>query len=151
MSAKKATPIKTKKPTALEDKTAHFIFDVNDYDSLTAEQKRIYNAFVYRRAKPYNFEVTDAYGDTIRFKLYTNKTDDGVLHIMGKHYRGKVGMVTAQEIINLCDVVRYGEMKPGDKKITYSWRKGNSTLVLIVGLKKTKEGGNVLKSFYSNR
>lgn len=145
--------MKTKIPrqTALEDKTAHFMFDVRDYDSLNAEQKRIYNAFVYRRAKPYNFEVTDAYGNTIRFKLYTNKTDDGVLHIMGKHYRGAVGAVTTQEILNLCDVVRYGEMKPEANKLTYSWRKGNSTLVLIVGLKKSKEGGNILKSFYSNR
>lgn len=140
-----------KQMTALERKTADFMFDVKDYDSLNHEQKRVYNAFVYRRAKPYRFEVIDAYGNTVRFMLYTNKTDDGVLHIMAKHYRGSVGMVTTTEILNLCDVIRHGEMTSDGKAITYTWRKGASTLKLIVGLKKSKTGENVLKSFYSNR
>lgn len=140
-----------KQLTFLERKTADFMFDVKDYDSLNAEQKRVYNAFVYRRAKPYRFEVVDAYGNTIRFVLYTNKTDDGVLHIMSKHYRSDVGMVTTSEILNLCDVIRKGTVMSDGSSITYTWRKGVSTLKLVVGLKRSRTGENVLKSFYSNR
>lgn len=137
-------------PKTIEAKTAAFKSEIN-YDSLNDEQKRIYNAFVFRRAKPYNFEVVDGYGNTIRFLLYTNKQDDGVLHIMGKHYHGQVGMVTASEILGLCNVIRNGRMTSNGQSITYTWEKGGKKLVLIVGLKKSKTGQNILKSFYSNR
>lgn len=134
-------------------KTEEFKQDIN-VETLNDEQTRLYNAFVFRRAKPYNFAVTDAYSNTIRFLLYTNKTDEGVLHILEKHYNGAVGMVTANEIVNLCDVIRYGEIDPNstDKnKITYFWKKGNHSFRLTVGLKKSNTGENILKSFYSNR
>lgn len=140
-----------KQLTSLERKTADFMFEVKDYDSLNAEQKRIYNAFVYRRAKPYRFEVVDAYGNTVRFMLYTNKTGEGVLHIMQKHYRGVVGAVTTAEILNLCEVIRHGTVTSNGTSITYTLRKGVSTLKLIVGLKRSGTGENILKSFYSNR
>lgn len=139
-----------KKPAAIAVKTEAFKKEVNP-DNLNEEQKRIYAAFVFRRAKPYRFAVNDANGNTVRFLLYTNKTDDGVLHILGKHYKGATGPVTAMEIINLCDVIRNGEMTSNGKAITYTWHKGANTLKLIVGLKKSKTGENVLKSFYSNR
>lgn len=135
---------------SIEAKTAAFKSEVN-YGNLNDEQKRIYNAFVFRRAKPYSFEVVDGYGNTVRFLLYTNKTDDGVLHIMGKHYRGQVGMVTASEILNLCDVIRNGRMKSDGQSITYTWERGGKKYVLVVGLKKSRTGQNILKSFYSNR
>ena len=144
--------MKTKKPqpSTLEAKTEAFKKEVN-FSGLNEEQKRIYTAFVFRRAKPYRFAVNDANGNTVRFLLYTNKTDDGVLHIIGKHYRGVAGPVTATEIVNLCDVIRNGVMTSDGKSITYTWIKGASTLKLIVGLKRSKTGENVLKSFYSNR
>ena len=131
-------------------KTEEFKEEI-DVQKLNNEQKRIYNAFVFRRAKPYHFSVTDAYGNTIRFSLYTNKKDDGVLHILQKHYNGSVGMVTANEIVNFCDVIRYGEIYPQKDRITYFWKKGNSVFRLTVGLKKSNTGENILKSFYSNR
>ena len=162
--------MKTKKPqpSTLEAKTEAFKKEVN-FSGLNEEQKRIYTAFVFRRAKPYRFAVNDANGNTVRFLLYTNKTDDGVLHIIGKHYRGVAGPVTATEIIigkhyrgvagpvtateivNLCDVIRNGVMTSDGNSITYTWIKGASTLKLIVGLKRSKTGENVLKSFYSNK
>ena len=134
----------------IESKTEAFKKEV-DYVGLNDEQKRVYNAFVFRRAKPYRFEVVDGYGNTVRFMLYTNKNDEGVLHIMNKHYKGVAGPVTAREIVNLCDVVRRGRVTSDGNSITYTLRKGGSTLKLIVGLKKSGTGENILKSFYSNR
>ena len=144
--------MKTKKPqpSTLEAKTEAFKKEVN-FSGLNEEQKRIYSAFVFRRAKPYRFAVNDADGNTVRFLLYTNKTDDGVLHIMGKHYRGVTGPVTATEIVNLCDVIRNGVMTSDGKSITYTWIKGASTLKLIVGLKRSKTGENVLKKLWQQR
>ncbi len=118
--------------------------------TLTDEQQRIYNAFVFQRAKPYKFAITDAYNNTIRFVLYTNKRDDGVLHILSKHYKG-IGFVTAMEILNFCDVIRKGTVKIEETKISYRLLKADKSYTLIVGLKKNNTGGNVLKSFYSDR
>lgn len=120
-------------------------------DCLNAEQRRIWNAFVFRRSKPYRFVVDDSYGNTIRFVLYTNKTDDGVLHILAKHYNGNVGAVTAQEIVRLCDVVRNGSIKATPAALSYTWRTDGRTYTLTVALKRTAADENVLKSFYSSR
>lgn len=138
------------KKSILDTKTESFKKEL-DYSHLNDEQKRIYNAFVFRRAKPYRFAVIDAFGNTVRFILYTNKKDDGVLHILGKHYKGTIGNVTAFEIVNICDVIRKGEIISNGKSITYTLTMGSSVLKLVVGLKRSNTGENVLKSFYSNR
>lgn len=134
----------------LSRKTEYFKKEV-DYNRLNEEQKRLYNAFVFRRQKPYRFSVNDSYRNTVRFLLYTNKRDEGVIHIMNKHYKGSVGMVTAKEIIDICNVIRYGDVTSNGKSLTYRWQNGSKILKLIVGLKKSNTGENVLKSFYSNR
>ncbi|MBQ8761363.1 MAG: hypothetical protein IJZ06_09615 [Bacteroidales bacterium] len=121
-----------------------------EYSSLTDEQKRIYNAFVYRRSKPYKFEIIDKYDNTIRFVLCTNKLDDGVLHILLKHYQG-VGKVNALEIVNFCDIIRKGDVGVSDNKMVYTLQRKGQTFKLVVALKKSKTGTNILKSFYSNR
>lgn len=134
----------------IEDKTKCFKQEI-EYSKLNDEQKRIYNAFVYKRSKPYHFSVTDFYGNTVRFILYTNKKDDGVLHILSRHYKGNIGTVTAKEIVNICNVIRCGVMISNGKNISYTLKIGDSILKLIVGLKNNKSGNNILKSFYSNR
>ena len=118
---------------------------------LNVEQQRVYNAFVYRRVKPYKFVVNDRYGNTIRFTLYTNKTSDGVVHILMKHYRGEIGCVTAWEVLNFCDIIRNGELKTSNSGLTYCWIKGANVYTLKVGLKVTKTDENILKSVYSNK
>ncbi len=136
--------------TTITSKIAQFVSEIGKR-KLTQEQERIYNAFVFRRAKPYKFSVIDNYGNTIRFTLYTNKRDDGVIHILTKHYQGKIGRVTAFEILNFCDVIRKGEMSARNNEITYKLTKCGTTYTLTVGLKRTQTGENVLKSFYSNK
>ena len=96
-------------------------------------------------------EIIDKYDNTIRFVLCTNKLDDGVLHIMLKHYRGAVGNVNAYEILNFCDVIRNGEINANDNSITYTLKRNGQTYKLIVALKRSKAGTNILKSFYSDR
>ena len=118
---------------------------------LNVEQQRVYNAFVYRRVKPYKFVVNDRYGNTIRFTLYTNKNDDGVVHILSRHYKSRVGEVTALEILNFCDIIRNGELKTSNSGLTYCWIKGANVYTLKVGLKVTKTAENILKSIYSNK
>ena len=86
-----------KQNNIIKRKTNEFCEEVKCFN-LTEENKRVYNAFVYRRAKPYKFEIVDKYNNTIRFVLCTNKLDDGVLHILLKHYQGNVGKVSAYEI-----------------------------------------------------
>lgn len=136
----------------LTDKTTLFVNEIkNSKLTMNVEQQRIYNAFVFRRVKPYKFSVIDGYGNTIRFTLYTNKRDDGVIHILTKHYRGKIGCVTAIEILNLCDVIRKGEISINSGCISYKLVKTKTTYILTVGLKRTKSGENILKSFYSNK
>ena len=147
-SRQKLKNISTK--TLLEKKTEQFVAEIGKR-KLTSEQERVYNAFVYRRSKPYKFSVNDNYGDTIRFTLYTNKSDDGVIHILTKHYQGRTGSVTAVEILDFCDIIRLGEISIRQNEITYKLKKNNTTYSLIVGLKKTQTGDNVLKSFYSNK
>ncbi len=142
--------MKLKQKFIIEQKTMEFCREV-EHLNLTEENKRIYNAFVYRRSKPYKFEIIDKYDNTIRFVLCTNKLDDGVLHILLKHYQGNVGKVNAIEIINFCDVIRNGEIKADDKSIVYTLTRDGQTFKLIVALKQSKTGTNILKSFYSDR
>ncbi len=131
-------------------KTEEFRSEV-DCTTLNEEQKRIWNAFVFRRSKPYHFAIQDRSGNTIRFSLYTNKTDDGVMHIMAKHYNGNVGPVTAKKIVSFCDVIRNGNIDANPKAISYNWKTNGWTYTLTVALKRTGEDDNVLKSFYSDR
>ncbi len=134
----------------LERITKKFIQEIGN-KSLSAEQTRVYNAFVFRRRGVYNFCVDDKYGNTIRFVMYTNKRDDGVVHILKKHYNSNVGHVTAMEILNFLNVIRNGVVSIKQNNITYTMKKEGKNYSLIIGLKKTGTEKNILKSFYSNK
>lgn len=139
-----------KQNNIIKRKTNEFCEEVKCFN-LTEENKRVYNAFVYRRAKPYKFEIVDKYNNTIRFVLCTNKLDDGVLHILLKHYQGNVGKVSAYEILNFCDVIRKGEVNVNDNNMIYTYKQNGQIFILIVALKRSTTGTNILKSFYSDR
>ena len=139
-----------KQKDIIKRKTNEFCEEVKCLN-LTEENKRVYNAFVYRRAKPYKFEIVDKYNYTIRFVLCTNKLDDGVLHILLKHYQGVVGKVSAYEILIFCDVIRKGEVNVNDNNMIYTYKQNGRIFKLIVALKRSNTGTNILKSFYSDR
>lgn len=50
--------------------------------------------------RPTAIETVDANRDMIRFKIYSNKNDDGTIHILQKHYKTNIGYVSAIEIVN---------------------------------------------------
>ncbi len=133
----------------LESITQNFITEVGSM-LLNEEQKRIYNAFVYRRRKPYKFFVVDKYGNTIRFILPTNNKREGVVHILVKHYNGNVGQVTAGEILSFLEVIRKGNLTAENNTMTYKYNLNNVCYSLIVGIKETPSN-NILKSFYSDK
>lgn len=133
----------------LERITQNFITEVGDIQ-LNDEQKRIYNAFVYRRRKPYKFSVVDKYGNTIRFILPTNNKREGVVHILQKHYNGNVGKVTASEILSFLEVIRKGNLTAENNTMTYKYNLNNVCYSLIVGIKETPSN-NILKSFYLDK
>ena len=137
------------KTLSLQQKTELFKKEIGNR-TLTHEQQRIYNAFVHRRSKAYTFVVKDKYYNDIHFTLPTKNTREGVLHIMNKHYKG-VGSVSAMEILNLCDIIRFGEISVKNKHLIYTYKKLSNTYKLIVALKQTATEKNILKSFYSNK
>lgn len=118
---------------------------------LNNEQQRIYNAFVYQTVKPINFRVTDRYGNIIHFTLYTNKRDDGVIHILERHYKEKRGEITAIEILDFCNIIRFGDLEANKRTMVYTYTAKGYTYKLILALKKTRNEKNILKSFYSNK
>ena len=118
--------------------------------TLTDEQQRIYKAFSANVSHNVKFAILDKYGNTIRFIMACNKTREGKLHILEKHYKGKIGNVTAMEILNFCDIIRYGEPIIINGNLKYTLHRRNKTYTLIVYLKKTNSGKNILKSFYSD-
>ena len=134
----------------LDKITQNFINEIGDIQ-LNEEQKRIYNAFVYRKRGMYNFCINDKYGNTIRFSMYTNKTDDGVIHILKRHYNNTLGHVTAMEILCFPEVVRMGNITADKNTITYTMKKSGRDYSLIIGLKTTGTEKNILKSFYSDK
>lgn len=135
-----------KQKNIIERKTKDFCEEIK-HIKLTEENKRIYNAFVYKRAKPYKFEIIDKYSNTIRFVLCTNKLDDGVLHILLKHYQGKVGSVSAFEILNFCEVIRNGEISVNENTMVYTLKQNGQTFKLIVALKKKSNRNQYFKKF----
>ena len=135
--------------TDLDKITQNFINEIGDIQ-LNEEQRRIYNAFVYRRRKPYKFSVTDKYDNTIRFILPTNNTREGVVHILIKHYNGMLGKVSANEILNFVDIIRNGNLTVGNNTMTYIHKSNGVNYSLIVGIKETP-ASNILKSFYSDK
>lgn len=134
----------------LERITRNFVLEIGNR-RLSEEQFRIYNAFVFRKRGVYKFCVDDKYGNTIRFLMHTNKRDDGVVHILKKHYDGKTGHVSAIEILKFLDVIRKGDLYANQNAITYTMLKEGKNYSLIIGLKKTGTEKNILKSFYSNK
>ena len=133
----------------LDKITQNFINEIGDIQ-LNEEQRRIYNAFVYRRRKPYKFSVTDKYENTVRFILPTNNTREGFVHILTKHYNGIIGKVSANEILNFVDVIRNGDLTVENNTMTYIHKSNGINYSLIVGIKETP-ASNILKSFYSDK
>lgn len=118
---------------------------------LTGNQLKIYRAFTKTTGRPTTIETNDGNGDKIRFKIYSNKNDDGTIHILKKHYKTNIGYVSATEIVNLCSVIENGNKSRSGNCIVYTLVKSNNRTKLKTALKIIVGKDYVLKSFYSDR
>ena len=128
----------------LQDKIELFKNEIGTR-KLNIEQQKIYSAFTKKSGSKIYVSVTDCEG--IRLKI-TLESQAEVKKILLKHYNGTTGTVTAWEILNMFNVVRYGSKNYSDGKYVYSriFIKGGKRYRAIV--KIFRDGSNaVLKSF----
>ena len=152
-SVKKKSDTKYPRPNdvLLSQKIKQFIAEVGDKE-LTEEQKRIYKAFTKTKGAATNIYVTDSQGRMLNVKIYSNKFSNGVQYILMGHYKTTREYVTANEILNLCDVIRKGRMYPSKGYTVYQLlHKYNNVTIRTVLKIDMNEKEAVLKSFYSNR
>ena len=152
-SAKKKSNTKYPRPNdvLLSQKIKQFADEVGDKE-LTEEQKRIYKAFTKTKGAATNIYVTDSKGRNLNIKIYSNKFSNGVQHILMGHYKTTREYVTANEILNLCDVVRNGTPYKSGSYTVYKLSRRYGKVTIRTVLKISVEGNEaVLKSFYSDR
>ncbi|MEO5344177.1 MAG: hypothetical protein H7842_12735, partial [Gammaproteobacteria bacterium SHHR-1] len=80
--------------------------------------------------------------------LNTGGRKAGAIHILLKHFSGKQGRVTAQEILDLGIVIRRGELTTDGSKRIYTLNKDGVRFRAVVGKNGKKE---TLITFYSDR
>lgn len=132
----------------LSDKIEAFKKEVGNR-TLTEEQRRIYNEFCKTKGKGKTFFVIDKAGKQISFVIYCDKFDCGTQHILKNHYMENKGRVTAVEILNMLDVIKYGVPHKSNAYTVYSYKHVSGSVKLNATLRLTKQG--LLKSFYSDR
>lgn len=135
----------------LSKKIAQFIAEVGDRE-LTQEQGKIFHAFTKTKGSVTYLNVTDSKGKNLRIKIYSDKFSNGTQHILLGHYKTNRGYVTAMEILNLCDVVRKGNVYNRNGYTIYKLLHKYKNVTIRTVLKVNVNGNEaVLKSFYSDR
>ena len=82
----------------------------------------------------------------VRFEKGSEKF--GATHIIVDHFSGDRGQVTAQEIVDIGEVIRYGKMKQEDRKHIYTLWKNETRYRVIVAVQGKKQS---VITFYSNK
>lgn len=137
--------------STLDEKIKAFKNEVGDRE-LNAAQGKIYHAFTKTKGSATRISVVDKFGNTVRIKIYSDKTSNGVQHILSNHYKTKVHWVTANEILNLYRIVETGDRYPSNGYTVYHRTQSFNGVKISTVLKFGKEGSEaVLKSFYSDR
>lgn len=152
-SVKKKSDTKYPRPNdvLLSQKIKQFIAEVGEKE-LTPEQSCIYKAFTKTKGSATYIDVTTRKGKSFKVKIYSNKFSNGVQYILMGHYKTTREYVTANEILNLCDVIRKGEeyFSRGYTVYKLSHKYNNVTIRTVLKIDiKGKEA--VLKSFHSDR
>lgn len=140
-----------KQEEILKKKIAQFKAEVGNR-KLTPEQKKIYAAFTKTKGSSTFINVVDIYDDSIRLKIVSNSTDAGSQHILLKHYKTSIGRVTANEILNLTEIISKGRREKNRSYMVYSKIINNRGNIIKEVVRISKDGKTaMLKSFYSNR
>ena len=135
----------------IDDRITQFRAEIGDRE-LTEEQRKIFNAFCKKGGASTFVNVTDYLGNKVRLKIVSYDPSIGSQHILLSHYKTEVGNVTATEILNLCDIVKYGESYISGIYTVYRKQYENNGVLYRTVVKVSKEKGtSLLKSFYSDR
>lgn len=119
---------------------------------LTEEQSKVYHAFTKKSGSMTYINVTDKSGKKVRIKIDSTKSSRGSQYILLRHYKTNYGRVTAFEILNLCNVVKFGEPYDSQGYIVYKMNVQQSGVIYRTTLKFSVENESAaLKSFYSDR
>lgn len=135
----------------LKKKIAQFKAEVGNR-KLTPEQKKIYAAFTKTKGRPTFIDVVDIYDESIKLKIISNSIDAGVQHILLRHYKTNIGRVTANEILNLTEIISKGRREKKRSYMVYSKIINDRGNIVKEVVRISKDGKTAtLKSFYSNR
>lgn len=129
----------------LTAKIAAFKKEVGDR-ALSVEQRKIFAAFTKEKGSKIYFQVKDCEGVALRIQLVSSATNK----IMQKHYKTTNGTVTANDILNMFDVVRSGDKYFSNENYVYAKtrRKNGVTYKTVIKIFSNGKDASML-SFHS--
>ena len=133
----------------IDEKIAQFKSEIGDM-KMSEEQQIVFDLFCRTKGKPKRINTSDKDGAKVSFLVHSDKYSEGSQHVMLKHYRGKVGHVTAFEIIDMLDVVKKSKCVVRNFVTSYRLVRELGGVKYSLVLKMTTHV-HVFKSFYSNR
>lgn len=117
---------------------------------LTSEQERIAKVYM---GKSSLVEMKTYDIDTLKDSLYMSKGDNekGAKHIIFKHFDETTDSLSADELIDIVDVIRKGDVKLSKTRRTYTYFNEDGVRLRVVVDEHKKHGNDFVVSFYSNR
>jgi predicted RNA methylase len=141
-------PIPERAPGAigkLSERINQFIEELKGRN-LTPEQQGIYNVFT-RKEKVYKIKDLKDVGEYVAVEGGRRKF--GAQHVLIKHYGTNIGPVTAEEILQIGEIIRDGKVEfDGDTRIYTRPAEDGALLKVVVG-KNRKDGSDTLITFHS--
>lgn len=137
---------------SIDKKIAQFKQEAGNKEQYNTEQQKIYSAFTKKNGSKTIINVVDCEGISIRVCLDSSTE---IRKILLKHYKTRIGTVTAKDILNMFDVMRTGKKEFQSGNYTYiktKYRNINGVRIRYFLIIKLFPNGKdaVLKSFYTN-
>ncbi len=135
-------------PDPVDEKIRQFKAEVGNRQ-LNPEQAKVYHAFTKKNGKDVYVHVADCDGVVLKITLESSKE---VRKILLRHYKTNNGTVTAIQILNMFNVVRYASRKYDSQGNTVYERLQKRNGIKYHTVIKIFSNGNdaVLKSFHSS-
>lgn len=130
----------------LAEKIIKFIDELKGVN-LNSEQKGIYNVFT---AKERQYKITDLNSVNDYVLLESGNRKFGMKHILIKHYDSDILPVTANDIINIGEVIRKGKVVQDKDGRVYTLTNSNGKSLKAV-VKVNKDGENTVITFHSQK
>lgn len=133
------------KTQLLSHRISQFVAEVGDKE-LTEEQAKIFHAFTKVNGSKIYFQVEDC--ENVMLRICVSKSEKN--KILLKHYCTNIGTITANDILEMFDIIRKGEKNFNNGNYVYSISKRKKGVTYKVVVKIFSNGKDaVLKSFHS--